>query len=62
MTYGGNYDEWGIACPDREVWPDTASSRSEGESMLASADQDCGCEQSPHVLVWRDVPEWEASL
>lgn len=59
-TFGGNYDEWGIACPDGEVWPDTATTKATGLAMLAGADKDCGCEQKPHVLVWRDVPEWEA--
>lgn len=60
-TYGGNYDEWGIACPDGEVWPDTELVMTNAERMLRTADQDCGCEQSPHVLVTREVPEWEAT-
>lgn len=61
VTYGGDYDEWGIACPDAEVWPDTFTTRIAAQSALRVADKACGCEQSPHVVVTRYVPEWEAT-
>ena len=58
-SYGGDYEEWGIGCPDGEVWPDTADTQTNARLMLLDADKDCGCESSPHVIVRRDVPEWE---
>ena len=59
--YGGNYDEWSLACPDGAVWPDTFSSAEGAQDALRTADQDCGCEESPHVVVSREVPEWESA-
>ena len=59
--YGGDFEEWGIACPDGDVWPDTAYTRTNARLMLRKADSRCSCETSSHVIVRRDVPEWEKS-
>lgn len=54
----GDYT-FSLRCPDGAVWPDEADNLPQAQTWLLTAEKDCGCEESPHVIVRCPVGDWE---